>query len=107
MVAAVDGEVDLLTVDVFDTEIARVMNDPCNGFVVDLTTTTFFSAAGMRVLRRVQRDRRAGQLFAVAAPDHIARPMRLIGLDAEISIHPTVDLALSCLANTGADRAAS
>lgn len=107
VVVAVNGEVDLLTADQFEAEIIDVVDDSHAGLAVDLSDTTFFGAAGMRVLRRVQQGLPAETLFAVVATEAIARHLRITGMDSEMSIHPTVDLALQAVGDAGEDRAAS
>jgi anti-anti-sigma factor len=107
IVAAVDGEVDLLTVDHLETELMTFADGRTSGLIVDLTATTFFSVAGMRILRQVQHAMPTGTRFAIAAAEMIARPMRLIGMDSEMAIYASVDQAVNSRLCPGVNRAAS
>jgi anti-sigma B factor antagonist len=96
-VLAVGGELDALTAPQLDEAIrASLMKEP-TALVVDLLDLEFLASAGMTVLLDGQQI--ANQLkthFSVVVDGpRTSRPMKLMGLDRELDLYPTLDAALA------------
>lgn len=95
VVLSVHDVVDAATAPELGTAIAEVIDGAPAGFVIDLSAVTFLASAGMTVLMKAKE--RAGDIgFAVVANNAAtSRPMRLLGLDSELTLCETLDEALS------------
>jgi anti-sigma B factor antagonist len=88
------GEVDLSTAPVLEQHIATVLNEKPTALVVDLTGVHFFASAGMGVLIAAHDSLTPGVAFAVVADGATGRPLKLMGLDDVLNLHPTLDSVL-------------
>ena len=96
VVLSVDGEVDMVTAPHLGRAICEALERSATGLVIDLTEVTFLASVGMSVLVAAQEAADAMAVrFAVVA-DGVAtrRPIRLLGLDAILALHSTLDDAL-------------
>ena len=96
-VLAVGGELDALTAPQLDEAINASFAKEPTALVVDLLDLDFLASAGMTVLLDGQKT--ASQLksrFGVVADGpRTSRPMKLMGLDQELDLYPTLDAALT------------
>ena len=96
-VLAVGGELDALTAPQLDEAINASFAKEPTALVVDLLGLEFLASAGMTVLLDGQKT--ANQLksrFGVVADGpRTSRPMKLMGLDQELDLYPTLDAALT------------
>jgi anti-anti-sigma factor len=99
VVLSVDGEVDMVTAPHLGRAICEALERSATALVIDLTEVTFLASVGMSVLVAAQEAADAMAVrFAVVA-DGVAtrRPIRLLGLDAVLALHPTLEDALRAL----------
>lgn len=106
VVIAASGELDMLTApELADAIRAAAGNDPV-GLVVDLTKVTFLGSAGMNVLITADRELPGSMRFGVVAQGPAtSRPLKLIGIDQIIALHPTLEQAVSAFADAAIDAA--
>lgn len=89
------GVLDMLTAPLLEAHIAAALKKKPTAMIIDLTGVEFLASAGMGVLIATHNTVPADTMFSVVADGPItSRPMRLIGLDKLIDIHPTLDIAL-------------
>lgn len=90
---AVEGEIDLATVEELQTAIDAVFTDKADHLVVDLNGATFMDSTGLKAL--VMANRRfgeAGRSFAIAVSGGpVSRLIDLSGVDSAIRTVATVD----------------
>jgi len=90
---AVEGEVDLATVEDLQTAIDQVLADSGDHLVVDLTSSSFMDSTGLKVL--VMSHRKfddVGRSFAIAVDGGpISRLIDLSGVDKTIRTVPSVE----------------
>jgi len=90
---AVDGEIDLATVEELQTAIDTSFADRSGDLVVDLNGATFMDSTGLKAL--VMANRRfgeAGRAFAIAVSGGpVSRLIDLSGVDSAIRTVATVD----------------
>jgi anti-anti-sigma factor len=95
VVAAVSGEVDMLTAprlrDVVNAEI-----EDCAVLVLDLSGVGFLGSAGLAVLVEASHEarRRQVELRLVAGGRSVSRPLEITGLDEVLTTFPTRDDAV-------------
>lgn len=98
VVLTVRGDIDMLTVDQLTESVSAALVDQPRGLIIDLTDTSFLSSAGMNVLVSTHDTvARTGHLCVVADGPATSRPMRLIGLQHTLSIHPSLDAAVAAM----------
>jgi anti-sigma B factor antagonist len=90
---AVEGEVDLATVEELQAAIDAVLADSGDDLVVDLTSSTFMDSTGLKAL--VMSHRKfddAGRAFAIAVDGGpISRLIDLSGVDKTIRTVSSVE----------------
>jgi anti-anti-sigma factor len=103
VVLSVDGEVDIVTAPHLGRAICEALEKSATTLVIDLTGVTFLASVGMSVLVAAQEAADAMAVrFAVVADGVVTRrPIRLLGLDAVLALHPTRDDALRALRREG------
>ncbi|NBH05131.1 STAS domain-containing protein [Amycolatopsis sp. SID8362] len=94
-VLGVAGEIDLLSAPEFEDVVAAVLADGPETLVVDLRSVTFFCSAGLQVLASAHRKMTEHALRVVSDSPVTSGPLKTTGLDTWISVHPTVDEALT------------
>ncbi len=97
VVLAARGEIDLTTAPALADAIASHLADAPYGLIVDLSNVDFLASAGMTVLLEGhQIAYRSEKRFRVVANGRgTSRPMKMMGLDQELSLHATLPDALS------------
>ncbi|BBZ29579.1 anti-sigma factor antagonist [Mycolicibacterium madagascariense] len=98
VVVSATGDVDALTAPRLQDAITEALGVASTALVVDLTEVEFLSSAGMSVLMAGYRQADPELAFCVVADGPFTdRPMRMIGLDRELRLYPTLSSALEDL----------
>jgi anti-anti-sigma factor len=98
-VLAVRGEIDVASAPAFKSAIAEALEGNPEGLVLDLLEVEFLGSVGVRVLLEAQGKIGDDDRFAVVARSPAAgRILQLLSLDEVLSVHSTVDEALSWMA---------
>jgi anti-sigma B factor antagonist len=99
-VVEVAGEVDLVNGGSLLAVLTAQLDQHSTGVVVDLTRTVFFGSTGIAALLRTAAQAREHGTEMVVVADHraVLRPLQITGVDGELRIRPSVDLALAELA---------
>jgi anti-sigma B factor antagonist len=99
VVLQVAGEVDMETAPILAQHLTAAIKRaaPGNPVVVDLNRVQFFSSNGLSVLLNghAQCADRSATLLVVADHRAVLRPIQATGLSDILSIHPTVEAALT------------
>lgn len=97
VVLAARGEIDLTTAPALADAIASHLADAPYGLIVDLSDVDFLASAGMTALLEGHQiaHRSEKRLSVVANGRGTSRPMKMMGLDQELSLHTTLQDALS------------
>lgn len=93
IVLSVSGAVDMLTAPGLEKCVAACLNEKPAAVIIDLTDTEFLGSAGISVLVHAcaqAGDRHIGFGVAADAPA-TSRPITLLGLDAALNLHSTVE----------------
>jgi anti-anti-sigma factor len=99
VVLSVSGEVDMLSAPQLAEAIHTASAAGPAALIVDLSKVDFLASAGMTVLVTAQAEVTPPTRFAVVANGPAtSRPIKLMGLDSVLSIHSTLDDALSGIA---------
>ena len=100
-VVAIRGEVDTASAVAFRSAIGEALARDSQALVLDLCEAEFFGSVGVQVLLEAQKKIGDGASFAVVA-DHFAagRIVQLLSLDELISVHETVEDALSWVSSS-------
>lgn len=87
VVITVCGEIDLVSAPLLGSEVAAAFSQPLSRLVVDLSSVTFFGAAGANVLATATCQARATgiDVLVVGAPPRIVRALCITGLEALVS----------------------
>ncbi|KWX68717.1 hypothetical protein ASJ79_16560 [Mycobacterium sp. NAZ190054] len=95
VVVALSDVVDAATAPEVTAEIEKVFDGAPGAVIVDLCGVTFLASAGMTVLLKA-KERAGSEIgFAVVADSAVTRrPLTVLGLDAELSLCPSLDAAL-------------
>ncbi|OBK22830.1 anti-anti-sigma factor [Mycobacterium asiaticum] len=96
VVLAVAGEVDMLSAPQLAEAIRTALAPKPAALIVDLTKVEFLASAGLSVLVNGQAEVVPPTRFAVVADGPAtSRPIKLMGIDSVLSLHRTLDNALS------------
>ena len=99
LVVSVRGELDLCTTPRWVGALDAACAHPPAALVVDLSEVSFLGATAMTSLLSTQRDIGDSVRFmVVAAGPATARPLRLLGIDREVSVLGSLEQALAQLA---------
>jgi anti-sigma B factor antagonist len=95
-ILSVSGDVDALTAPELTQAIVSVLAKSPTAVIVDLSDVAFLASAGMSVLveanELVSSD---AKLLVVADGPATSRPIKLVGIDKIVSLHPNIDDALN------------
>ena len=96
VVLSVRGAVDMLSAPQLTEAICAALRKAPTGLIVDLTRVDFLASVGMSVLVATQEAAGAMSLrFGIVAQGAAtSRPIRLLGIDAVLTIYPTLGDAL-------------
>jgi anti-anti-sigma factor len=96
VVLTVSGEVDMLTSPHLQGAITTALAAKPAALIIDLSKVDFLASAGMTVLVTAQAEAVPPTQFAVVANGAAtSRPIKLMGIDSVLSLHSTLDGALS------------
>jgi len=98
-VLALTGEIDAATAGATRLKTLAAVDARPSVLVLDLTGIDFFGSNGIAiVLETAQRAELRGIRFLVVADRHLVlRPLRVTGVDARLTIRPTLSAALDDL----------
>jgi anti-sigma B factor antagonist len=100
-VISIGGEIDLSTAPAFEAAIAGALDDDPPVLVIELSGVRFMASVGLRILADAhERVSKSAQVAIVANNPATSRPIELTGLDKIISLYPTLDDALTAVAET-------
>lgn len=90
---AVEGEVDLATVEELEAAIDQIFADDAHPLVVDLRESSFMDSTGLKALVMANRKfDESGRSFAVAVSGGpVARLIDLSGVESSVRIVETID----------------
>jgi anti-sigma B factor antagonist len=92
-VMAVEGEVDLATVEQLEAEIKSFLNEAVSSLAIDLTPTGFMDSTGLKCL--VESSRSFGEAkrrFAlIVSSGPISRLIDLSGINSKVTVVESVD----------------
>ena len=96
VVLSVRGAVDILSAPGLTEAICDALRKAPAGLVVDLTRVDFLASVGMSVLVAAQEaaDAMSLRFGIVAEGAATSRPIRLLGIDAILTLYPTLGDAL-------------
>ena len=78
--------------------IAVAAKDSPQGLIVDMGAVEFLASAGMGLLVAAREELPESVRFAVVADGPAtSRPLKLVGIDEVVGLHPTLDEALAAL----------
>lgn len=91
------GDVDVSAAARLRDALARLITDPAEKVLVDLTDVPFLDSTGLGVLvARLKQQRLGGGELALVIPsERLLRNFRITGLDRVFHIHPTVSAAVA------------
>jgi anti-anti-sigma factor len=98
VVLAVRGDVDALSAPRLIEAIGTELEAAADALIVDLTDVDFLASAGMTVLLEGHQAAGAKAFAVVADGPSTSRPLKLMGLDQELRLYPTLAAALNDLA---------
>jgi anti-anti-sigma factor len=104
VVCEVAGEVDLVTVQQFQTGLREALQDKPNVLVVNLDGLTFLGSHGLSVLVETNNIAGPGVMRIVVGNREPRRAIEMMGLDQVLTICATVDKALSVDTEGSLDR---
>ncbi|MFB7037469.1 MULTISPECIES: STAS domain-containing protein [unclassified Streptomyces] len=95
-IAALHGEIDYDEQEVL-REVLLPEGEPVLPVVADMSGVTFLDSSGINVLLAVHQrvSDTKGRLRIAAPTDNVRRVLALVGVDAVIPCHPTVEDALN------------
>lgn len=90
---AVEGEVDLATVEELESAIERAFSEDSHPLVIDLRESSFMDSTGLKALVMANRKfDESGRSFAVAvSAGPVARLIDLSGVDSSVRIVESID----------------
>lgn len=99
-VVSIAGEIDLSTAPTFEAAIAEALDDEPPVLVIELSEVSFMASVGLRILASThEKVSDSVQIAVVAGNPATSRPMQLTGLDNVLALYPTLDDALTAMAN--------
>lgn len=100
IVVSVSGNVDMLSAPWLTEALESALAKNPQGLVIDLSRVEFLGSAGISVLMAAHGKMTDSGRFAVVADGPAThRPLTLLGLNEIVSLHRTLDDALSRLAD--------
>jgi anti-anti-sigma factor len=98
VVVTASGDLDMLTAPTLAAALDAVTQDEFSALIVDLSRVDFLASAGMTLLVNTHRNIAAPRRFGVVADGPATnRPLKLVGIDAIVSLYRNLDDALGDL----------
>jgi anti-sigma B factor antagonist len=102
VVLCCSGVLDMVTAPLLERHITATLAKKPTAMIIDLTDVEFLASAGMGVLIATNDQVSSSIAFSVVADGPVtSRPMRLIGLDQLVTMHPTLQAALDEIETPG------
>ena len=99
VVLSVRGDVDALTAPRLNAQILTALSEKPSALIVDLSAVDFMASSGMTVLMTAREHVAPKAWFGVVADGAgTSRPLKLMGIDAVVGLHHTLDDALASFA---------
>lgn len=97
MVVSVKGRMDAVSSSEFEKEMAELMTEGENHFVIDFGELDYISSAGIRSILLTVKKLKAkeGDLFLCALKDLVKEVFEISGFNAIIPIYESVESALA------------
>ncbi|MFI7115972.1 STAS domain-containing protein [Amycolatopsis sp. NPDC049868] len=98
-VVTVSGEIDLSVSDDLRKALDEELRFKPAALIADLSAVTFCDSSGFTAFVRIRANaEEAGVPFVLVTQERaLLRPMSLLGLDAVLTVHPTLDSARDVL----------
>jgi anti-sigma B factor antagonist len=94
-ILSVSGDVDALTAPQLTEAVRGILGSRPTAVIVDLSDVVFLASAGMSALVDIQELLSPdAKLIVVADGSATSRPIKLVGIDKVVELHPTLDEAL-------------
>lgn len=92
------GDIDFGSGDRLRASINEAAESHGHRVIVDLSDVSYIESSPIGVLLgcAISLRRHSGILVTVASPGHVARLVRLMGLDSALVLCPTLDVAYDC-----------
>lgn len=100
LVGTVDGELDLSNAEQVREALTAAVDDDDTALVLDLSPTTYFDSAGVRLVFQLADDlraRRRGLALVLGDNQIVQRVASLSGIGDHVACHPTVAAAMKAL----------
>lgn len=98
VVLSVLGSLDMESAPQLSESISNALSNEPSAILVDLTGVEFLASAGMTVLVTANEQTRDAVTFGIVADGPaVGRPMRLVGLDKELTMYADVESALAAM----------
>ena len=96
VILSVSGEIDMVTAPGLQEELVRLLSEPVEILVVDLSKVDFFASAGLSalVVGYQLAEQQQAKLRVVATNSATIRPLQITALDRRIPICDTREQAL-------------
>jgi anti-sigma B factor antagonist len=99
LVVSPTGDIDALTAPQLGDAISRGLDGDPAAVIVDLSAVSFLASSGMTTLMAAHERISPTATFTIVADGAgTSRPLKLMGIDAVITIVPTLDEALAASA---------
>jgi len=95
------GELDAHTVAAFEAELERLV-PKCRSLIVELSSCSFVSAAALGSLVRFRGHLPGGAVALVTESSHVAKVLRIAGLERQFPLFNDLVEALAAVAETSA-----
>lgn len=97
-VVTVGGEIDLNTATALESVIDEALADDPDALIIELSAVEFMASAGLKVLVAThEKVGGSGRFAVVSNGPATSRPIVLTGLDKVLSVHQTLDDALTAV----------
>jgi anti-anti-sigma factor len=98
-VVAPDGRLDLTAAGELEETLTGLLNEGRSRLVMDCSTVTYIASAGLRVLVIALRRARNlnGDFHLASVPNGVQQVLRMSGLEAVFTIHPTLAEAVAAM----------
>lgn len=108
VVVAVEGELDIATVEQLEEHVQSAVDDHGPWLVLDLSALEFMDSSGLNTVINAYRviTERSGSLALAAPNDRVNKVIRLVGLHRQVPVHQTVGAAVNAMEALEAKRQA-
>ncbi|WP_026122295.1 STAS domain-containing protein [Nocardiopsis halotolerans] len=108
VIVAIEGELDIATVDDLQEHIQSAVHDHGPWLVLDLSGLDFMDSSGLNVIINAYRTVRelGGSLALAALNERVTKVVRLVGLHRQVPVHQTVATAVAAMEALEAKRQA-